>query len=583
MKIILSDNVPNKGKGLLISYKNLNYKIKGWELIDHREIINNNSEKWMNAIYSWHSKIHSNFSKKNRFWMFSQASRLWLWDGPTKFNFKDYFFTLSVIYICKKNKTKDVYILGSSNLVFELLKEFADNSKKQIEIVNESRVLIRLNFPIFIFYVRLLKYLFRGILYCFKRKKSFLRKNYDIAIGTFYLNENIYVNSGDHYFKGAEEDLDSQNSLWIFLDRNFPTKKIRDKINGLKGDSFYFIDNFQLKDVLWSFLYSIRFVHSLNSLKIPQLDMDNHLSTVFPRTFVKKLLVEIPIFFELVLYKQLCTLCDLTNINNLIYPFEDKTIERAMLLAVKNSKNEIKTISFAHCAYTEGFMYLKRKINNNLQSNIIALTGSEARFNFIKSGFNPKYLRIIGSPRNHHQLDTYQKSKGSMNILFITSLTHELVNFVTMLINRPNTFQGHHLIFRKSSHTQIDEQEIALNKLKYKKIPFSIVGGLIEDNIKLADIVIYDITSGSLMASIYGKIILGIHTSDNIKTNHFFGTSKKSKLKFFNNLSDLEKEIRLISSMTAKDFIKYSVAQKKYAEEIYSKFNPTELKKIISS
>ena len=91
-QIILSNDVPISGHGILISYKSELVKAKDWDIIDIRDVINENKDQWLNDIHNWHGKILETFNKVTDFLPLLPVSRIILWETTNKFSLKPLLF-----------------------------------------------------------------------------------------------------------------------------------------------------------------------------------------------------------------------------------------------------------------------------------------------------------------------------------------------------------------------------------------------------------------------------------------------------------------------------------------------------------
>jgi hypothetical protein len=301
----------------------------------------------------------------------------------------------------------------------------------------------------------------------------------------------------------------------------------------------------------------------------------------FENKFKLNMIINTSIFLELIHYQAWQNILTRLEPEALIYPYEEKTTERAMLLAIQTKKSDVVSVGFAHAAYSKGHLYLRNFKNRSIpKPNYIALTGEVAKNFFLKLGYPEKKLVIIGSPRYKEvEINNVDRAKKYKNkILFIIGYGFEMLNFATMLSNKITMLEDYELFIRRYPHGWFKEQDLAEKKLKEYGVKYSITKGLLADEIINSDIILYDSTSAGIESSLYGKITIQINLSEILDTKHFIDNG----LIKCNNIEELIIRLENIRKNNNKSYQLYADQQREICKNLYSPINMNNIKSILS-
>ena len=283
------------------------------------------------------------------------------------------------------------------------------------------------------------------------------------------------------------------------------------------------------------------------------------------------------------IYKQFLRVLKTSNAEKLIYPYEEKPIERAMLLAVQDSKLPVETIAFAHAAYSKGHMYLKRaSIGDPPHPNIIAVSGEAYKDRFIKAGVPQEQVVITGSPRYYQNTNAIQENKKRYNkILLICGLGFELRIVAAYLEKNKNILADYEFSVRRCPHSWVKEQDNAEKKLQDAGIKYTCENGDLFEQISNSDIVLFESTSAGMEAVLRGKIVIRLKLYDVISTQHFSGQSGKKEIKYCNSLEELKLELDEIIFLSPEQYKAKNLRQSELVKHLYSPVDPVTMNNLI--
>jgi hypothetical protein len=273
------------------------------------------------------------------------------------------------------------------------------------------------------------------------------------------------------------------------------------------------------------------------------------------------------------LYKQWGRILKESEADTVIYPYEEKPLEHAMLLAVRDFSPRVRTIGFAHAAYSKGHLYLRRGCHGEPpRPDIVATTGEVARKLFEMVGVPSDQIRVIGSPRfcSEERGDKSIKSKRRTRILLLIGYGFELRNFASMVENSPDLFANHDLVIRRYPYSWFDLQDAAEVRLHAAGVVYQSDANDLMSQIDESDIVLFESTSAGMEASLRGKLVIHLNLSDIISTNHFYSEHSHEEIKFCRDADELKRQLKYIASLKPEQYEMIAERQRRLVVRLYS-------------
>ena len=252
--------------------------------------------------------------------------------------------------------------------------------------------------------------------------------------------------------------------------------------------------------------------------RIKDIYLSDNIYKTTTSDYFEKLIVEPSPLFEVMAYQIIKVLLKQTNVNHVIYPYEEKTIERAILMAIKDLNLDIKSTAFAHAAYSDGHLYTVKQSLKKLIPSRIALTGPLQYKKFLYKGWSPEELEIVGSPRYRR---TRKYKKQLFRIVVLVGYKFELLNFYNWIKEEPRLAKTFDISIR--NHPNLIDKETAKIEKKLELLGIKIKNSKesLMESINYASVVLYESTSSAIEASLEGKYLIKIRISDAIDSNHF--------------------------------------------------------------
>jgi hypothetical protein len=579
-QIVFSSSLPVEGSGILLHYNHLQVRVDGWETVDVREIVKENEEKWLSEIDHWHRSLLEKLKCITKWWPLFSVSRLIIWKTTDDFSLKSILFAASIAELVASEKHSVIRILDPSNELIEYVLEWGKNNDN-LSISNKEKRHRKVTFNLFV----------NKLITCLASVKIILKmlwlkdfgknrkiKSASIIVHSTVLDPDLIPKIGDHYFGHMIDEYNISSSkeiAWVYDDVLLNRLSADKELNKVGRTAYFISDLIEWKDLFFSIMAGYKSL--FNTRKVLEHNADLHVgnlcSAIFPRVFISSLIFKRAPFIELMLYSQFKRIFDKSRADFVVYPYEEKPLEHAILMAASDCKRNIKTRAFAHAAYSHGHLYIRRKeLGNPPYPDMIAVTGPIAKRYFIDLGIPSNEITIIGTPRyQEKQQDYYLQERPSLKILFITGLGFEMVLFSDLLINNVDLSENYEISIRRSFHSWKEEQDQAEYALKKEGITYKCVKDDLINEIDKVDVIVFESTSAAFQASLRGKIIVQMQLSDILPTDHFYGLNGPNEIVFCKDSDNLRENLDFFASLTSDQYKDYADRQRRQVEMLFSR------------
>lgn len=589
--IVLSNAPPCVGSGTLLHYEHQHLTVADWTFFDVRKIVDRNEDQWFSAIEIWHRDLSERATNLSKWWPLLPGARLVLWRSVTTFELKPVLFALAVIEFCKDPPNDTVWIVGAPDEVVEYLREWSD-LHKSVRITRTEAKTTRWSDNRFLvtfhFWRQLVKQFASIARHCAFRKRVQI-KPAKVIVNSLVLNSELLRTKGDHFFGHMIDRVDgvtNQNTIWIYLDTRLADRATRSELAAIKRRAYFMPDFFRWSDLLFALQTACNIRRALKPLytSCAPLHADELTSSSFSANFLSSLVMQSPPLFELVLYKQWERILGDSGADTIVYPYEEKPLEHAMLLAVKECAPTVRTIGFAHAAYSKGHLYLRRGCHGEPpRPDTVAVTGSIARGLFEKVGVPSDQIVVVGSPRSSSVecCERPTESARRKRILLLIGHGFELRIFASMAADSPEMFAGYDLVIRRYPYAWRDEQDAAEMRLRTAGVVYQNGTGDLIRQIDESDIVLFESTSAAMEASLRGKLILRLNLSDVVSTNHFYGSCSQDSIKYCRDADELKEQLDHIASLTPDQYAMAVEGQRILVADLYSSIDYSQLSTLL--
>ena len=596
MKIIITNQLPESGCGVYAHYHHKRIGKNDWQYLDVRNYAVQKQKKWIDNVEDWHVQLSTVSLKHTKWWWILPSSRFSSWD----FFLKPLFFSLSIIEIIEKNKYNELYLIQCPSEVIDYLREFRPCMNiKQSRFSYLSFILRKLWR---VFYKSMLTQQFKLLIKTFylflKVKRSSMTKpktnDIKLVIFSLFLNIEVMETKRDHFFGKIFDSVSKANTtMWLYESSLKKDKEMSIEKYLQRNNITYVIFHSLMKigDIYKIWLICARIIFELKHLekKLPTILVNKEQSEMFPNLFFYQRVLHSPIT-ELCLYFSVLRLFNMfPNIKTFVYPYEEKGLERAILMACSKTTNKIKTIGYAHALHSTGALYMRRQKEDSTNSpkpDFIAATGPRsAKWQIDWAKIPPEQIKIIGSNRFISPIplkSTAQERTNCLKVLILIGLQHEMSILENYIESDNFIFENCELWIRKNPFGWIRRQNQAIENIEKKIKQIKTDEAPILSQFEWSDLVIFSSTSAGIEAMLSGRYTINLELHDLIKVDPLEYKGDISSVMRCSSSTELKNALMEVRNMDQKEFLESINNQINFAKQIFHPVNQELLNKLIN-
>lgn len=576
-EIVVAAGLSGDTGGPYVHYDNRNLG-GNWQLIDLGPIIRAHQDEWFVAVDRWHRAVSRRAARMTPAWWLFPDSRLMAWHP---LDLHPLLFALGVMRWCEERQPARLHIVGAPAEAVTYLSEWkevragrirlrideAPPAKPRISRAARWKPTLRKSLSI----------LRRPLVGGRSRPKLGEAR---LAVVSFALSVSAMPHVGDHFFGRVLDgpEMASRGGIrWLYLLSWFNEREaVRDACRDLgrvAAFDFELVRWFDLPGIVWEFVRARMRLRSLPRTA-PPLEVESLVSRTFPENFFSETaaLLQAPLP-ELLVHRAMRRFLREVRPSVVVYPYEEKGLERAILQACAEHGSAITTVGFAHAALNRGHICMWRQDELGRPSpSRIALTGPAVLEWALGRGELPKErLEVVGSPRA--QLANYsaiERSGGdSLRVLFICGFGFEMTQLATFAEDVAGLFDGADLTIRRYPYGWFEEQDASIARLRALGIPFDVDDSPLADQIEQCDVVLFIATSAGIEAMLAGRVCIrmvgAIYDPDALEAKDPDGAVPQCA-----TADELGTALRRIRGMDSRAYAQAAQRQREVAERIYS-------------
>jgi len=505
---ITFSSVPIEGTPfMLMEHDERMVKLQGF--IDVRQIYRKYEKKWLEDLLTSHQKLSKSFCGLSHWWWFGSASRLDVRPLGKADDIKPLMFARSVLAWLENNPDVDELVLvGTEERVRAYLSDTAISMSLNGESHKKTKSFILKNFfkatkKVFLNFIRILK---NHVVFS---PPSSVETSHIVCYENLY--NLAYENNQKYYFSSLLDDLKVNDVSLIVLGivpkKNRTLNKDNQVSQNLIKQSL--LDYCRFSDLFISFFITqyVMILMFANIIFKPRCLIDGVTFKGFWAFYLMKQLELGDVFVSIASYKAMRRLLQSNKIEKLTYPYEEKGIERALLLA----SQKFKVISTGFTPHPQSQLNLAM-IDLDTSScptpDQYAFCGSGYIEMFRSWGKKPNAeMQVWGSHKGYQgSCPVIRKERDKFTILVTLNNISELYTFSTWLTAEPELNSDVEFHLRKYwaiENIAYDDLTAAI-VTNHKNV--HIVEGSLEENTRNADVVMFCATSAGIEAVNYGCI-----------------------------------------------------------------------------
>ncbi len=563
--------------------------------LDIRGFIQKNEKEWTQEYVHWHWSTLKKAGIKSHWSWILGSSRMTSWFPSV---LKALFFSVALKKITTEKKLDEVYIVDAPKEVFSYIKEFVaedtvSESRNAFKDLKKNKFKLR---P----FARKLKIYSKLFVRSLINRAAIEKQTQkqDVLIYSHIINQKSLETTGDHFFGTLINPKNNSFEFgvhWLFsIDQDgFANEMIvKNYLQSIQCNFTVLEDWIRPLDMIKSFLtlFWIRcFVFQLYKTIAP-IEVGAEKSNLFARRFLDEFETTggLTPLFELTLFYGLQAVLQKVQPKLIIYPYEEKGLEKAILLATKKILPSAKTIAFTPALHNPGTLYLQdatQSVPEKPTSDFIGVTGSGAR-QWLHNHFrvSENRIKVLGSPRhkNRFLISKVKKKNEKLKVLLIVGRGYELVAFAKAVKANLDILQNCELLIRQNLTSWRADQEKGLAILRSSEV--SLIenkDGLVEQ-LQWADVALFCSTSAGIEAMLMGRLTVYVDLNETFDLNPVSGKGDISGLLYCSQVDQLRSTLIQVTKMDEVELEKVINRQIQFAEKIYAEPNfGSEIKKIL--
>ena len=574
----LPSDVPG---GWCAHYNHIPLGATGWKQCDIRATIAANQERWIDEFDEWHSVLCSAALSVSHWWWLMPGSRPNVWVQHE--TLKPFFFAVAVYQWRRSHQAcVPIYLVGCPPEVRLYLQEFEEHRKGFLP----SRSMLLSVLCALIKSVMIQVRVFRSLIpraLCRPSRHSARLLFYSHVVDARALNE-----VGDHFFGDmfdiAECAMPGEVIVSYLLHNENERQQAIESLLASNRHFSFVLDHLNLWDLLWIFVTGVWAGLSVVRLSrvTPVIRLGHDGSRLFSLRYVMDQILRWPPSTELAIYRAMRRLLRRCGVQTVLYPYEEKALERAILRACSEASTPIRTLAYAHAAYTTCHLALRARragCPSPPQPNKILATGPRARDFLVDWGRkhateviavgSPRYLERCGDPRS------VADRRNGLRVLVLAGHAFELSMLANMIEWRNDLFANDEVIIRRYPFADVGIQDRASERLSKLSSCFRMGEESLEDQIEWCDLALFNSTTAGLQAMLCGRLAVYVALHDILEADPLLG----SEACFARCATADQLANTLVRARTLPDseYAYITGTQREYASSILSPFDKAKL------
>lgn len=583
MKLNFVSELPPDRTGCFTSYQGNRGAPEGWEFHDLTSHIRKNQDAWFDALGRWHGELSRIASEATPWWWLLPLSRVLAFDPPLC---RHLLCALGIVKLCESLRSEELYLTGFPKAVARYVADFHPDFLIEFQKQRRETPGRRREFPFLRSLKRSLDLAARwigifGRLCANSFRAPSLPVQAKVLAFSHFLGFESFRATGDHFFHDLLDNLPGfgrEDVVWFFLQNSNQasgTKHLKKWMREKGIPCATLLDLLTLSDVVrvclhygWM-LFRLRAVRS----KIPPLSICGYRSRFFVFDYFETAVRPFPPFMEFGAYFAARRLLKRLKTDTVLYPYEGKGVERALLKARHEEAPETRCIAYAHALYNPGLLYVRfhhEDLVGPLKPDLIACTGPRmSQWLQTWGRTNPDRIAVIGSSRYCDPLPLPIR-RSSLRILILGGLAHELDRLADFLNDDHQLFENCQVTVRTYPYSWQEEQNDSIGRLR------RLCSGLREDSAPLkdqlheCDVAVMSATSAGIEAMLSGRPVISLDLHGLINLDPLEGKGDLSAIPRCSSPRDLKKALDRIRMMSDAEYASLVQGQINLAREIFA-------------
>ena len=590
LKFIAVDPGSSDFKGPYFHFEHHDILRPGCEFLDLRPVLKSHEKQWLDDLVNWHKEVSSVASKITNGWWYSQGSRL-LANYPIVI--QDFYISLAISDVVRLRNFDGIYLVGYSELVFQFLEEMGHDVVRTIN---------RKSHWAFVFWKNTRNFI-SNTLTLLKMARSFrpsaLKSLRPASVIIYSHIAGLAKDpaAGDHFYGEMFQGLPSlrdDEKLWLYYnDSRVPlTHDVIEGHSRRLGSRILILQEVVSPWIALQAICRAIFLHfQFKRLRhmIPPICIGGRSSgraaLVFYQEAIQRHWPMLEIAIGLVIRK----LVYRTGARRVVYPYEEKPLERAINANVRRFEPTVKTIAVAHAIHNAVHLYLRNTslVAAGCPEPVCVLTTGEGASRILESwaGMSKEMLIAVGSKRYCQPISggILNRERGrNLRILVLAGLPDELPTLAAWVDQTPALFQGCELVIRKYPYSWHAEQDSGIERIKGAGVDVLQNSDSLHNQISNSDVVIFCASSSGFEAMLLGVFTIQCNLSSYISFTPLAYDFANGDAPSFSDPLMLRGLLSSVQNMSLDEYSAETSLQIRFARQIYSPVDKDKLAAVLA-
>jgi hypothetical protein len=514
------DTVPAGERGWYAHYEHLPPPPGAWETCDLRGLIDRHEPAWLDDFDAWHAALCREGAVRSAWWWASPASRPNLWAQAR--SLKPLFFAAGLSqWMADHPGVPLVHVVSAPPQVAAYVREFSGAAVDPARI--PWRALARGLHAFAAQVWRLAPYVLRASRV---RPAGALVYSHVFQLGAL-------KTGGDHYFGRMLDLLTTGRGRDVqavyFVDGWTRPGDVQAALDAGDTDSVLLLDGlttFDALSVAWRAAGMWRAFASL-AAGVPPIRLGPYVSASFAHTYLSDQLWEQPPVIELAIQRAFARALDRSNASVIMYPYEQKGLERMLLSASADRTPPVRTIGYAHPAHTTAHLMLRSRppAQTGPPEPDLILTAGPLERDFLATWGRKPAAKVIalGSHRHRGPIAARRADRRPLRVLMLTGHGFELSVLAALLGRRPDLFADDVVQVRRTAGGWFTAQEVGMRRLSALSDRIVTAESTLADNLQWCDVALFSSTTAGIEAMLAGRLALYVALHDVFEADPLLG------------------------------------------------------------
>lgn len=521
-RFVFHDDFPPAEGGWYAHFDHRPPPSAAWRECDARGVIERHQRSWLDDFDRWHAKLCREGEAGSSWWWLSRVSRPNLWAQAS--SLKPLFMAAAIREWMLTHPDVDVvHVIAAPPEATVYLDEFQRAPVDCQAGWTSWRALVS---GLWAFAAQL-RYLPRHV---------FRRAPIKPVPILFYSHLFFPTHgAGDHFFGAIIDGINTAPEpiqVAYYVDGVAKLDVVRAQLAERPVHAWILLDCLRFVDVVRIAVAAAGLWLALRGLqtRVPPIRLGSYQSFAFtPRYLAEELWAQPPIM-EIAIYHALRRALERSESRLVVYPYEEKGLERGLLRACRESRVTVTTIGYAHPAHTTAHLALRSRgpaESAPPSPDLIMTAGPLERSFLVDWGRKPAdRVAVLGSHRYRAPLPSTRHAatrRNCLRVVMITGHGFELSMLANLVARRPDIFATDEVLVRRTRGGWFAAQDAGIRRLTNLSDRVTVGSGSLVEQLEWCDVALFSSTTAGVEAMLAGRLAVYLSLHDVFEADPLLG------------------------------------------------------------